>query len=85
MDVPEVRYAKTPKGVHIAYQVVGDGPTDLLMPGPGYSNIDYNWRFPRSYGSFAALARSRARRVRGCRDERLPSLRHVRQWDQRDG
>ncbi|MGA9162030.1 MAG: adenylate/guanylate cyclase domain-containing protein [Actinomycetota bacterium] len=46
MDVPEVRYAKTPQGVHIAYQVVGDGPTDLVMPGPGYSNIDHNWRFP---------------------------------------
>jgi class 3 adenylate cyclase len=44
--IPDVRYAKTPEGVHIAYQVVGDGPTDLVWPGPGYSNIEYLWRLP---------------------------------------
>ena len=29
MDVPETKYAKTIDGVHIAYQVVGDGPVDM--------------------------------------------------------
>lgn len=29
-DAPETRYAKTADGVHIAYQVVGDGPIDLI-------------------------------------------------------
>ena len=24
-------YAKTPAGIHIAYQVVGDGPIDLVF------------------------------------------------------
>ena len=32
MDVPETRYAKTVDGVHIAYQVVGDGPIDMVGP-----------------------------------------------------
>jgi class 3 adenylate cyclase len=46
VEVPEVRYAKTPEGVHIAYQVVGDGPMDLVWPGPGFSNVEYIWRIP---------------------------------------
>jgi len=29
--VPDIRYARTTDGVHIAYQVTGDGPTDVLM------------------------------------------------------
>jgi class 3 adenylate cyclase len=31
VDVPETRYAKTADGVHIAYQVAGDGPVDLVL------------------------------------------------------
>jgi hypothetical protein len=27
---PPIRYAKTTDGLHIAYQVVGDGPLDLV-------------------------------------------------------
>ncbi len=29
MQIPETRYTKTVDGLHIAYQVVGDGPVDL--------------------------------------------------------
>ena len=29
MDIPEPSYAKTGYDVHIAYQVVGDGPIDI--------------------------------------------------------
>ena len=29
--MPETRYAKTVDGVHIAYQVAGDGPVDLVV------------------------------------------------------
>ena len=29
--IPETRYAKTVDGVHIAYQVAGDGPVDLVV------------------------------------------------------
>jgi class 3 adenylate cyclase len=31
MEVPETRYAKATDGVHIAYQVFGEGPIDLLF------------------------------------------------------
>jgi class 3 adenylate cyclase len=46
--IPDVHYAKTPEGMHIAYHVVGEGPIDLVWPGPGYSNIEYLWRLPTS-------------------------------------
>ena len=29
--IPETRYAKTADGVHVAYQVLGDGPVDLIF------------------------------------------------------
>ena len=46
MDVPETRYAKTVDGVHIAYQIVGGGPVDLLFV-PGFcSNLNWNWQLP---------------------------------------
>jgi len=44
--IPDIRYAKTPQGVHIAYHVSGDGPMDLVMVSPAYSNIDGMWRDP---------------------------------------
>jgi pimeloyl-ACP methyl ester carboxylesterase len=51
MEIPETRYAKTPEGVYIAYQVVGDGPIDLLYL-PGYtSNLFWQWELP-SYARF---------------------------------
>jgi class 3 adenylate cyclase len=51
MEIPDTRYAKTPDGVHIAYQVVGDGPVDLLFV-PGFaSNLVWNWQLP-SYAHF---------------------------------
>jgi hypothetical protein len=30
-DAPETRYAKTGDGVHVAYQVFGDGPLDVVF------------------------------------------------------
>ena len=35
MTTPETRYAKTADGVHIAYQVVGDGPSTSSTSLPG--------------------------------------------------
>jgi hypothetical protein len=29
-EVPETRYARTPDGSHLPYQVLGEGPIDLL-------------------------------------------------------
>jgi pimeloyl-ACP methyl ester carboxylesterase len=53
LEAPEIRYAKTSDGVHIAYQIVGDGDVDLLfVPGFG-SNLIWNWELP----SYAHLLR----------------------------
>ena len=46
-DAPETRYVKS-DDVYIAYQVVGDGPFDLLFV-PGFvSNIESQLARPRS-------------------------------------
>jgi class 3 adenylate cyclase len=59
MHAPRTRYAKSGQ-VHIAYQVFGDGPVDIVMA-PGFvSHIDNYWTEPR-------LARWLERLARGCR------------------
>jgi pimeloyl-ACP methyl ester carboxylesterase/class 3 adenylate cyclase len=45
VDVPETQYARS-GDVWIAYQVVGDGPADLVFA-PGYvSNLELGWSIP---------------------------------------
>jgi pimeloyl-ACP methyl ester carboxylesterase len=52
---PETRYARS-GDVHIAYQVVGDGPLDLVFV-PGFvSNLDANWDSPVRARFFSRLA-----------------------------
>jgi class 3 adenylate cyclase len=60
MMVPETRYARS-GGATIAYQVVGDGPFDLVYV-PGFlSHLEWNWehppyaRFLRRLASFSRL------------------------------
>ena len=61
MEIPEVRYAKTGDGVHIAYQVIGDGPIDLVFVTGLFSQVEHHWeepgfaRFLRRLASFARL------------------------------
>ena len=43
---PQTRYARTADGVHIAYQVHGDGPIDLLMALGWTTNIEALWEEP---------------------------------------
>lgn len=46
MQPPNTRYAQRPDGVNIAYQVVGDGPLDLILS-PGFvSHLDLLWSDP---------------------------------------
>ena len=59
-EVPETRYAKSGE-YHIAYQVVGSGPIDLVFI-PGFiSNVEHGWEYPplahffRRLASFARL------------------------------
>ena len=50
LDVPEVRYARV-GSVHVAYQVVGEGPIDIVVA-PGFiSHLDLQWTMP-TYTSF---------------------------------
>jgi pimeloyl-ACP methyl ester carboxylesterase/DNA-binding CsgD family transcriptional regulator len=42
----EVRYARSGE-VHIAYQVIGDGPPDLVFVMGWVSHVEYLWREPR--------------------------------------
>src|SRR5918993_4340310 len=57
---PETRYAKTMDGLHVAYQVVGDGPIDIVYV-PGFvSHVELAWEWPsiaQSYRSLASFCR----------------------------
>ncbi len=57
MEIPEVRYAKTADGTHIAFQVFGRGPRDLVYV-PGFiSNVLLNWELPGMAHILDRLAR----------------------------
>jgi pimeloyl-ACP methyl ester carboxylesterase/class 3 adenylate cyclase len=46
VNVPDTRYAKAPDGTSIAYQVVGEGPIDLVYASGIFSNVDLMWDQP---------------------------------------
>ena len=59
--IPETRYARNGP-IHLAYQVLGSGPPDLLVVNSGpNSHVDYMWaepsvaRFLRRLASFSRL------------------------------
>src|SRR5690349_21813629 len=45
MTIPEIRYAKS-GDVHLAYQVVGDAPRDLVLVPGWVSHLEYEWEEP---------------------------------------
>ncbi len=46
-DTPETHYIKTPGGVYLAYQAVGEGPVDIAFDfHPDESNVDLMWDEP---------------------------------------
>jgi class 3 adenylate cyclase len=54
-DAPETHYVKS-DDVYVAYQVIGDGPFDLLFV-PGFvSNVESSWRNPDLSAFFRRLA-----------------------------
>jgi hypothetical protein len=59
MFQPHTSYARN-GDVNIAYQVIGDGPLDLLFIPPFVSTWTSIGRRPRSSPSFVASPRSRA-------------------------
>jgi class 3 adenylate cyclase len=54
-DIPETQYARTDGGAHVAYQVVGEGQLDLIIPQLG-SNVDLAWGMPTYARVFRRLA-----------------------------
>jgi pimeloyl-ACP methyl ester carboxylesterase len=58
--IPETKYAKS-GDVHIAYQVVGDGPLDLVLVPGAFSHVELWWEDPaiasflRRLASFSRL------------------------------
>jgi class 3 adenylate cyclase len=59
--MPQTRYAKTVDGVHIAYQVSGDGPVDIVFVHSFVSHVELFAELPsfarliRELGSFARV------------------------------
>jgi DNA-binding SARP family transcriptional activator/class 3 adenylate cyclase len=59
--MPKTRYARASDGVHIAYQVMGDGPFDLIEVGGFASHLEVAWEgaeythYLRRLSSFARL------------------------------
>ncbi len=57
MRAPTVRYAKARDGASIAYQVVGDGPVDLVCATGIWSNLEVMWEHPAWAHYLERLAR----------------------------
>jgi class 3 adenylate cyclase len=56
VGTPETRYAKSGDGVHIAYQVIGEGPVDLVWVMGWTSNIEAIWEEPNLARFLSMLA-----------------------------
>jgi class 3 adenylate cyclase len=55
-DLPETLYAKTSDGVHLAYQVIGEGPLDLVMLPSGGHGLELSWEMDAYAHVFRRLA-----------------------------
>ncbi len=58
MQIRDTRYARTPDGVYIAYQVAGEGPIDLAWGFDFTGNVDLAWEWPLTGPLLRALASS---------------------------
>jgi len=46
VDTPETRFAETEDGLGLAYQVVGEGPVDLLFVNAWFTDLEFQWEEP---------------------------------------
>ena len=53
---PQTRYAVAADGTHLAYQVIGDGPIDLIYVPTWISQVEHLWEEPRVARFFARMA-----------------------------
>ncbi len=75
----ETRYARTTDGTHVAYQVSGDGPVDLVAMRAWITNLEHEWREPvlaRMYRRLESMGRliRLDRRGSGLSDRFRPGL-----------
>jgi len=57
MRIPETRYARSPDGTFIAYQVIGEGPVDVVYV-PGFVwHLEIQWGHPEAARALEALAK----------------------------
>jgi len=83
LETPETHYAKADDGVHVAYQVFGQGPFDLVVV-PGFiSHVEWAWEDPalasflRRLGAFSRVIIFDKRGTgMSDRTERLPDVDH---------
>jgi len=83
IETPETHYARAADGVHIAYQVFGQGPLDLVVI-PGFiSHVEWAWEDPalalflKRLGAFARVIIFDKRGTgMSDRTERLPDVDH---------
>ena len=55
--VPDTRYATTHDGVSIAYQIVGEGPVDLVLGLSDWGNVETMWELDAHADLFERLSR----------------------------
>ncbi|HXY71632.1 MAG TPA: hypothetical protein VEM41_03745 [Actinomycetota bacterium] len=70
MEIPETRYATTADGVSSAYQVLGDGPLDVVLANSAFvSNVEMVWElFPYVARSGLRVEDSGEHELRGVPD-----------------
>jgi class 3 adenylate cyclase len=56
VESPPTRFTTTDDGVNIAYQVLGDGPVDLVYLQPWFSHIEIGWEEPKEAKFLQTLA-----------------------------
>jgi class 3 adenylate cyclase/alpha-beta hydrolase superfamily lysophospholipase len=60
-EIPETQYAKTGDNVHIAYQIIGEGPLDVVLAPNWITHVEVMWEIPsivrylRRLASFARV------------------------------
>ena len=54
-EMPETKYARS-AGLHIAYQVVGEGPLDLVFANSWLSHVEASWENPTIERFYEQLA-----------------------------
>jgi class 3 adenylate cyclase len=56
IEAPDTRYTKTPDGAHIAYQVLGEGPPDIVYANSFMGHIEVSWEYPRAAAFYERMA-----------------------------